>query len=291
MTDFSEKDLRDVLADRSSRSGGRSVPVDDIVRAGARLRRRRRLTVAAAFAAVSVSIGGVVAVAPGVAVLPESPVAGRPAFAPAWDAGLPDRWTTETGAKPLIHSERATVPGGRVVRFVPTSTETVLVMHCSDPRAWVMTATTRYAWTEEELRALGRGTASPAPLERDGKTGSRAERGASLEIGRCGGPQGDYVEWRYDVLSAGLDWKGKEQSVQVWVFPSEISIRAVESGSSVGGKCSGAGSPPRACDGSYLIDVGSPGRSADSLVDELGPSTETWLVGVYDGKAPAMSAG
>ncbi|GII63774.1 hypothetical protein Skr01_38590 [Sphaerisporangium krabiense] len=286
MTDFSEDDLREVLADRSSRADGWSVPVDVIVREGERLRRRRRLAAGAAFVAVTVSVGGAVTVARGVTAPLPSPAAGRPAFAPALDAEPPDRWVSKAGVMSLIHGERGTLPGGRDVVFVPTSTNTTMVMHCSDPRAWVVTATTRYAWTEEELRALGRSAAeSPAPRERGGKT----REGASLEIGRCGGPQSDYVEWQYDTLSAGLDWTGRRQSVKVWIFPSGVSIRADEPG--LRGKCPGSDGPPRTCDGSYLIDIGSPERSADSLVDALGPAAGTWTLGVYEGRTSARSAG
>ncbi|MFD0480270.1 hypothetical protein ACFQ0B_78220 [Nonomuraea thailandensis] len=208
---YTEEHLRAVLAERVA-SG--SPDVQQIVRRGRRIKRRRRagFTLAGLGAAATVFLGvqgGWVGTAP----VAER----RPATASAAPS-LPPEDMRAVPPAPLIASQSsATLPSGKTVKFRPLSFFTSYTVVCTDPEAWVI-------------------------IRREGGGGG---------VGRCGQKGASSHSSKESVASG---WLERTQQIEVWVLPADAPIHDLRRGAGSGlyAGCTVARKDVSWCDGKYL---------------------------------------
>ncbi|WP_283132878.1 hypothetical protein [Rhizohabitans arisaemae] len=255
MSDYTENDLRDVLADRGEGRTPGIVRIDEMVRRGRSLRRRRRAAGVGAF-------GGLVAA--GILLLPTilGGTAGTDQTSSRWLAvpssspglaplELPEFINhSEAGKLSLIHDERHPFVDGKTITYIPRSENALTLIKCTDPKALVITQTWVPSWRESELNDDGAKKPIPAATEEptSAATGSidadsggvqglvkgdgRA-KGPSTSLMQCGdagtmvprfmmpiGPDGEGGVR----TPTGPDGEGKVRTVKVWVLPSAVDF-------------------------------------------------------------------
>ncbi|WP_031164908.1 hypothetical protein [Streptosporangium roseum] len=259
-----EHDLKELLTERSEGGSGGAARLEEILRRGRAVRRRRRAA-GTALAACAVAIGVVsssllgggdarhtvaVDVAPTVSRAPERPEPGT--YLPA---SLKDMWGRKMS---LIQAHRAETTGAPyTLTFTPTSRFTGFRVTCADPKSWVVvTIKTKH----EPSGTVGDSCPSDVPpLKGD-------------ELNRMG-PQ-------HDEKSAPADWTRKEQTVTVWVLPSDAPV--ISMSDMVRKGCEPAGRKIRKCDGKYPLTALLDPKIVKRLTAEMGTRPGRWAVGVYD---------
>lgn len=241
---YTEEQLRAALAEGVAPG---SPDIQQIVRRGRRIRRRRRagLTLAGLAVAATASLG-VQGVLVGTAqVVERPPTTVTVSAAP----GLPPENKQAVPPAPLIASESsARVPAEKAVKFRPLSFFTSYRIVCADADAWVIVRTKRQGGT----------------------------------VSRCG-PKGMTMSENKESAPSG--WLKRTQEFEVWVLPADAPILSPRRGTGPDpyAGCTVARKDVGWCDGKYLSMplVRQPG-ALEKLVAEIRSRPGAWAVGVYD---------
>ncbi|GAA0389635.1 hypothetical protein Acor_76910 [Acrocarpospora corrugata] len=241
---YTEEQLREALAECVIPG---SPDVQQIVRRGRRIKRRRRAGLAlaglAAAAAASLGVQHVWVGPVQVAQRPPTTTA-TASVAPS----LPPENTRAAPPAPLIASRSSdTVLAGKTVEFQPLSFFTSYMIVCADPDAWVIT---------------------------------RSRGGA---VSRCG-QQGSFIVSE-SKRSASPGWLERTQEFEVWVLPADLPVHEPmrPTGPDPYAGCTVARKDVGWCDGKYLMNllVKMPGV-LEKLAEETESQPGAWAVGVYD---------
>ncbi|MEV0422830.1 hypothetical protein [Streptosporangium canum] len=258
-----EHDLRELLAARSEGGSGGAARLEEILRRGRAVRRRRR-AVSAALAVGAVAIGvtvpsfllggggerlaTVVAAEPTVFRAPDLPKPGKDLPASAEDV-LGEKTS-------LIEAYRSETTGAPYrLTFRPTSRYTGIRVACADPKSWVVVI---------HGEGAGRSSSVTDICLSDVRSSRRDDRLSTM----------------FDETSTPADWTRKEQTVTVWVLPSDAPVINASDAARKG--CEAGGRKIRKCHGKYTMSALLDPEVMARLTTELGTRPGRWAVGVYD---------
>ncbi|WP_406319079.1 hypothetical protein OHA77_17335 [Streptosporangium sp. NBC_01639] len=263
-----EHDLRELLTERSGGGSGGAARLEEILRRGRAVRRRRRavravLAVGAVAVAVTVPSsllrGGDGQLTTAVAAEPTAPAVSRAPDLPRPGKDLPASVNDALREKmSLIEAYRSETTGAPYrLTFQPTSRFTGIRVACADPRSWVVF-----------IRGEGAGRSSSV-------TDS-----CPSDVRPSRRDDSDRLSAKYDESSTPADWTQKEQTITVWVLPSDAPVISMSDMSRKG--CEVPGSKSGKCDGKYSMRALVDPKVVDRLTAELGTRPGRWAVGVYD---------
>ncbi|GAA4231563.1 hypothetical protein FHR32_003513 [Streptosporangium album] len=263
-----EHDLRELLAERSEGGSGGAAHLEEILRRGRAVRRRRRavrtaLAVGAVAVAVTVPLsllgsgGGRFTTT--VAAEPTAPTVSRAPDLPRPGKDLPASVKVAPGQKmSLIEAYRSETTGAPYrLTFQPTSHYTGIRVACADPKSWVVIISGEGARRSSSV--VDSCPSDVRPSRRD---------------------DSDRLAAQHNERSTPADWTRKEQTVTVWVLPSDAPVISMSDMSRKG--CEVPGSKSSKCDGKYSMRALTDPKVVDRLTAELGTRPGRWAVGVYD---------
>ncbi|GAA3423153.1 hypothetical protein GCM10018953_03360 [Streptosporangium nondiastaticum] len=265
---YTEHDLRELLDERGAGGSGGAARLEEILRRGRSIRRRRR-TAGTVLAACAVAVAAAVPFSlPGgrdgrsttVAAHPAEPSVSRAPDRPEPGTYLPESFRDFSGRKlSLIErygSESMGTP--HVLKFRPTSRFTGLRITCADPRSWVVVI----FW------------------QKHGPSGGHVRDSCRTDTPPLKDDEARRLDSQFDKMSAPADWTRKEQAATIWVLPSDARVINASEMSRKG--CEPSMKKIRKCDGKYpMTALTDPGVMAE-LSAELGDRPGRWSVGIYD---------
>ncbi|MEV4250705.1 hypothetical protein AB0J63_45835 [Streptosporangium canum] len=263
-----EHDLRELLAARSEGGSGGAARLEEILRRGRAVQRRRRaVRMALAVGAVAVAVavpssllgsgGGQFTTA--VAAEPTAPAVSRAPDLPRPGKDLPASVNDGSGRKmSLIEAYRSETTGAPYrLTFQPTSRFTGIRVACADPKSWVVIISGEGARRSSSV--VDSCPSDVRPSRRD---------------------DSDRLSTKYDETSTPADWTLKEQPVTVWVLPSDAPV--INASDAARKKCKEGGKEIRKCHGKYTMSALMDPKVMARLSAELGTRPGRWAVGVYD---------
>ncbi|MET8382823.1 hypothetical protein ABZV14_07445 [Streptosporangium canum] len=259
-----EHDLRELLAARSEGGSGGAARLEEILRRGRAVRRRRRavrtaLAVGVVAIAVTVPLSllgsGNGQFTTAVAAEPTASTGSRAPDTPRPGKDLPA--SAKAGQKmSLIEAHRSETIGAPYrLTFQPTSRFTGIRVVCADPKSWVVI------------------------ISGEGARRSSSVGDSCLSDVRPSRPD-DRLSSMYDETSTPADWTRKEQTVTVWVLPSDAPVINASDAARRG--CEEGGRKIRKCHGKYTMSALLDPKVMARLTAELGTRPGRWAVGVYD---------
>lgn len=157
----------------------------------------------------------------------------------------------------LIEAYRSETTGAPYrLTFQPTSRFTGIRVACADPKWWVVIVS-----GEGARRSSSVTDSCPS----DVRPSRRDDAGLSS---------------RHDETSTPADWTRKEQTVTVWVLPSDAPVISASDAARKG--CREGGREIRKCHGKYTMSALLDPKVMARLTAELGTRPGRWAVGVYD---------
>ncbi|WP_405145999.1 hypothetical protein OG589_03250 [Sphaerisporangium sp. NBC_01403] len=253
MSEFTENQLRTVLAERGGDGPKRPARLEEIAERGRRVRLRQRATAFAALAGAAAAIAAL----SGVVVPGFGKDTAATSVQVTTGVQLPETVEGSLDELSLIHVETHEFVGQRVeVTFRPTTAYTGRAIRCADPMAWVLVRE------------------GPPLLVREGPP-----RFSHVEFSRCDARQGSGLDSQHTEESVDAGWLAGPQTIEVWVFPADAPISDGPPGDPYA-NCKVADRKQGTCDGKFTQETLA--SKPERIAAAVGRRPGLWSVGIYD---------